>query len=103
MTDTRIVRKEMLIDPIEIDVEDTQFDFAKAKLVADKIARKVTLHPMLLAWFDKKHWRHSPAIVCGCGDKPSWIVYAQTRGGTISIDINDEDYVFLYRETEINN
>jgi len=28
--------------------------------------------------------------------KSGWIVYAESRGGTIAIDINDEEYIFIY-------
>jgi hypothetical protein len=51
---------------------------------------------MLLAWFDKKNGRFSPPVEC-CGDeKPAWIIYAESRGGNITIDINQEAYVFIY-------
>ena len=32
-----------------------------------------------------------PNIECGKGDKPAWVVYAESRGGDLTIDINDGD------------
>jgi hypothetical protein len=52
---------------------------------------------MLLAWFDRKSGTFSPDVIC-CGDtKPSWLVYADSRGADISVDVNDLDYVFVYK------
>ena len=98
MIDTRKVEKSMLNEPIDIMTDDEDLDFDSAKIIADEIARQRTSHPMLLAWFDEKSWKHSPEIVCGCGNKPSWVVYAQSRGANISIFMNNGEYVFLYRE-----
>ncbi len=97
MVDSRRVRKEMLTEAIDVRIEDTELDFYSAKVVADSIASEKTSDPMLIAWFDEKAWKHSPAIVCGCGEKPSWVVYAQSRGATVSIFVNEGEYVFLYR------
>jgi hypothetical protein len=52
---------------------------------------------MLLSWFDKKNGRYSPYDVECCGEgKPSWVEYAKSRGGNLTIDINNEDYVFVF-------
>lgn len=51
---------------------------------------------MLLAWYDRKRGRFSPNVVCCSERKPGWVVYAESRGGNITIDINDESYVFIY-------
>ena len=97
MLDSRRVQKEMLTEAIDVRIDDGQLDFSSAKVVADSIASEKISDPMLVAWFDEKAWKHSPAIVCGCGDKPSWVVYAQSRGANISIFVNEGEYVFLYR------
>jgi hypothetical protein len=51
---------------------------------------------MLLGWCDATSGRFSPNVTCCSEDKPAWIVYAETRGGNLTIDINDEKYVFIY-------
>ena len=52
---------------------------------------------MLLAWFDRARGVFSPNITCCREDKPSWLTYAESRGGDIVICINDLDYVFVFR------
>ena len=54
---------------------------------------------MLLAWYDRGAGQFSPQVTC-CGDaKPTWLIYAESRGGDLVIDINEEAYVFVYRRT----
>ena len=86
----------MLNRPIEIHA-DQLLGFGEAKEMADEKARKISEQPMLLAWFDRKAGKFSPDVICCGTEKPSWLVYAETRGGTLSVDINNEEYVFVYR------
>ena len=86
----------MLNRPIEIHA-DQLLGFSEAKEMADEKARKISEQPMLLAWFDRKAGKFSPDVICCGTEKPSWLVYAETRGGTLSVDINNEEYVFVYR------
>jgi hypothetical protein len=79
--------REMLRDPIDVGVSDTPLDFARARAVAEARARQEAADPMLLAWYD-----------CS-DDKPAWLVYAESRGGDLVIDINCEAYVFVYRRS----
>jgi hypothetical protein len=52
---------------------------------------------MLLSWFDKKSGRYSPHEAECCPEgKPSWVEYARSRGGSLTIDINDEEFVFVF-------
>jgi hypothetical protein len=87
----------MLKNPIRIQVDDASLDFARAKQVADEAAKKVTADPMLLAWYNAKTGDFSPPVTCCGEDKPTWLIYAESRGGTICIDINEEEFVFVYR------
>jgi hypothetical protein len=96
MIDVRPVKKEMLVSPINLQVNQ-DLDFLEARTLADRQARRISPESKLLAWFDKKSWKHMPQISYGCQEKPSWLVYAQNRGGTITVDINDEEFVFIYR------
>lgn len=91
------ITREMLTDPIEIWTGAESVSFEAAKNLAWREAHEVADDPMLLAWFDRKTGRYSPDVVCCSYDKPGWLVYAESRGGTIAVDINDEDYVFVYR------
>ncbi len=95
--DDRIVRRSMLNQPIDIQIDQLP-NFEAARTIADHTAKKKTKDPMLLAWYDGKQGVHSPNISYGCQDKPSWLVYAQFRGGNIEVSINDQEYVFVYKD-----
>lgn len=62
MIDTRPVKKEMLTGLVELKVFDAALGFREARRLADDRAGKMLADPILLAWFDKKEWKHSPAI-----------------------------------------
>jgi len=96
MNECVALTKDMLKDPIRIQVDDEALDFARAKQLADEEAKKVTADPMLLAWYNAKTGDFSPQVTCCGEDKPTWLIYAESRGGTICIDINEEEFVFVY-------
>lgn len=98
MFDCTYVTREMLDHPIDVRTEPGRdLNFSGARALADEQVRKVTPDPMLLAWFDKKEARFSPNVTCCGDDKPTWLIYAESCGGDISVDVNDEEYVFVYR------
>ena len=97
MADCILLTREMLKDPIDIGVPDEPLDFPRARALADRRARELDAEPMLLAWYDRGAGAFSPQVTC-CGDaKPAWLIYAESRGGDLVIDINNEAYVFVYR------
>jgi hypothetical protein len=89
------LRREMLKNPIDIQVEGP-LDFSQAQTLARRRAGEVGAEPMLLAWFDRACGAFSPNITCCREDQPSWLTYAESRGGDIVICINDLDYVFVF-------
>jgi hypothetical protein len=91
--------REMLKDPIDVNVPDGPLDFARARAIADRRAREMGADPMLLAWYDRGSGQFSPQVTCCGDDKPAWLIYAESRGGDLVIDINGEAYVFVYRRT----
>ncbi len=88
--------REMLQNPMEIRVTEP-LDFQQAKDLAQQRAGEVCEAPLLLAWFDRARGQYSPNIPCCREDKPSWLNYAESRGGNIVICINDLDYVFVFK------
>ena len=96
MNSCRPVTEEILTHPIHIQTNGQELDFSTAKKLAYKEAQKHSTDPMLMAWFDKKADQYSPLVDCCGEDKPSWVIYAESRGGNITIDINHEEYVFIY-------
>ena len=99
MADCIPLSREMLRDPIDVGVADAPLDFAGARAIAEARARQEADDPMLLAWYDRGGGQFSPQVTCCSDDKPAWLVYAETRGGDLVIDINHEAYVFVYRRT----
>ena len=51
---------------------------------------------MLLSWYQGKTGESYPNLECGPVDKPAWIIFAESRGGDLTIDINGGQYVFIY-------
>ena len=93
------VRKEHLNNAISISYHEGPLDFQRAKALAFDIARRKSPEPMLLAWFDKARGKYSPPVECCGEDKPSWLVYAESRGGDLVVEINDMDYVFVFHDS----
>lgn len=81
---------------IELKSEKQDLDFAEAKELAKQKAKGITSDPMLLSWYQGKTGESYPNLECGPGDKPVWIVYAESRDGDLTIDINDGQFVFIY-------
>jgi hypothetical protein len=98
MTTCQTLQKDMLPNPIAIRLDETPPDLKSAKLIADQKASELAEDPMLLAWYEARSGRFSPDVECCSETKPGWVVYAESRGGDISIDINDQEYVFIYRD-----
>jgi len=90
------LQRGMLVNPIDVRTGDEQLDFEQARQLANARAREVSEDAMLVAWFDRKEGRFFPAIACGGREKPSWLVYAESRGANLVVDINEETFVFVY-------
>jgi hypothetical protein len=101
MTTCITVSRGVLTEPIDVRIDAADLDFARAKLIADQKAFEVAADPMLLGWYNGRTGRFSPDVECCSEEKPGWIVYAESRGGNITIDINDETFVFIYRDNSV--
>jgi hypothetical protein len=97
MTNCVLLTRAMLQHPIDLSLDPEGLNFSAAKAAADRQARELCPEPMLLAWFEKSTGRYSPRVECCREDQPAWLTYAKTRGGDLVIDINAEEYVFVYR------
>ena len=89
--------KRFLINPIKIRIDDNNLDFNTAKDIADKRVQQLTSNLMLLSWYKGKTGLYFPDVDCHGKNKPAWLIYAESRGGDITIDINNEEYVFIYK------
>jgi hypothetical protein len=72
--------------------------FAAAQALAKGEAGRFFNEPMTLSWLNRRTGQHSPDVDC-CGQegKEAWEVYAESRGGTLRVEVGDE-YVFIFRE-----
>ena len=85
---------------INLGIDDPDLDFSTAKDIAKQKAQDSCADPMLLSWYNGTTGESYPNLECGPGDKPAWITYAESRGGDLTIDINDGQYVFIYLSLE---
>ncbi|MFZ0134506.1 MAG: AF1514 family protein [Desulfobacterales bacterium] len=81
---------------VKITTDSADLDFLEAKDIAKRTAREHSGDPMLLSWYQSKTGEGYPNLECGKSDKPAWIVYAESRGGDLTIDINAGEYVFVF-------
>ncbi|MDJ0985835.1 MAG: AF1514 family protein [Desulfobacterales bacterium] len=81
---------------IELTVDKPELDFEEAKDLAKQKAKEFCKDPMLLSWYKGKTGESYPNLECGPGDKPAWIIFADSRGGDLTIDVNAGQFVFIY-------
>jgi len=81
---------------IKIKIDEKDLDFVKAKDIAKVKAMELAEDPMMLSWYNGKTGDFYPKLECGTWNKPVWIIFAESRGADIAININDGEYIFLY-------
>ena len=75
-----------------------EVDFNKAHSLAKEEAKHYLSDPMTLSWLNRTTGQHSPDVDCCQEDgKESWEIYAESRGGAVRIEI-DNQYIFIFRE-----
>lgn len=88
--------KYHLINPVKIKTDHQGLDFVTAQSMADKKVKSLCPDPMLISWYDATTGDcHPDNKVCNAG-KPGWLDYAESRNCDMTVDINDEQYVFIY-------
>ncbi len=81
---------------IHVAVDQENLDFTHAKDIAKAKAKELTEDPMLLSWYNGKTGDYFPKVECGSRDKPVWIVFAESRGADMAVNINEGEFIFLY-------
>lgn len=94
----KTVEKEMLPNLVEIKVSESKLNFRDARALSDKKVNELIENPMLMGWYSRDKGQFSPNVTCCSDEKPGWLVYAESRGGNLSVSINDEQYVFIYAD-----
>ncbi|CAN2040387.1 DUF5619 domain-containing protein [Candidatus Magnetomoraceae bacterium gMMP-15] len=96
----KISVKDFLVNPIYIKIKDKDLDFETAQAIAKKKAKELNDDPMLLAWYNGKTGDYTPKFDCGTSNTPAWIKNAESRGADITIVINEEEYIFIYKKID---
>ena len=81
---------------IDVSVQGTALDYAAADALADVLAKKVAGDVMLVAWFDGKNDVGYPVVQECTGDKLGWLAYAESHGGSLGVNINGGEIVFVF-------
>jgi len=81
---------------IRLTIDNPDLDLESATDRAKEKAQELSDDPMLLAWSNGKTGEYYPTADCGSSGKPPWLVFAESRGADIAININDGEYIFLY-------
>jgi len=99
MQECELPREGLLPNPVHLKMSEPGISFDQAERAAKNLAKSYFSEPKLLSWFDRKRKLYSPEDIQGCteGGPPSWVEYAASRGGNLAIDVNNEEYVFVFR------
>ena len=84
------------LDTVVINVADDDLDLEAASAMAKAKAREMDSNAMMLSYHSGKTGEFWPTYDCGGGELPPWIVFAESRGYNLKIDINDGEYEFFY-------
>jgi hypothetical protein len=96
-----IPKGDMLPNPVYVELDTAGLDFERAQIAARDLAQKLYWEPTLLSWFDKNAGKYSPQdVTCCIEGEPGWVEYARSRGGNFTVDINYQEYVFIFRGGE---
>lgn len=84
---------------VQLSLSTTDIDYKKAVVLADAIVGQDgdVAAPMLVAWYDRKSERMSPAIA-GADLHTRWHDYGASHGGRLEVDVGD-DYAFIYADS----
>ena len=76
-------------------------EFDAAQILARAEASRFLVAPMVLSWLNRHTGQHSPNVnCCGQEEKEAWEIYAESRGGTLRVEVGDE-YIFIFREGSV--
>ena len=84
-------------ETIRVRLHETAIGFDAARRKADEKAGEQLKEPLLVAWYDGGKGIGHPDVH-ECTDKPGWMTYAESRGGSITVDVNDGRYILIYAE-----
>ncbi len=75
---------------------DPDLAFTAAKDLAKQTAQERSRDAMLLSWYNRKTGDFYPRYDCGGQDQPAWVIFAESRGANLTVDVDNGDYVFMF-------
>jgi hypothetical protein len=90
------ITDDALGEVVDLRLDEPDPDLQTAKDAAKAKAREICKDPMLLSWKNGRTGEFYPNFECGAAEKPAWIVFAEARGGDLTIRVNDGAFVFIY-------
>ncbi len=96
MAQIKTASDEYTLETVTITVKDPNLDLPSASAMAKEKAREMDKNAMMLSYNSGKTGEYWPRHDCGKGDRPPWIVFAESRGYNLKIDINDGEFEFFY-------
>ena len=98
MRECEIPREELLPVPVHLTLDEPDLGFDRARDAARDLARSYGNEAEILAWFDSKAGRYYPEMAdCLEGAPPSWVQLAEAKGGNLTIEVNQGQYVFVFK------
>ena len=96
MQECQIPREEILPGAVHVRLEGAARSLERAREAASSLAHTYGANPELISWYDRGHQDFSPREECKEG-LPGWVAYARAHGGSLTVDVNHEEYVFIFR------
>jgi hypothetical protein len=96
MAELQATSTEYTLDTVRLSVEDPGLNLVEATALAKAKARDMDSNAMMLSYHSGKTGEFWPHYDCGGAGRPPWIVFAESRGYNLKIDINDGDFEFFY-------
>ena len=84
------------LETMSLSIDDPDLDLATASAQAKQKARNLNRNAMMLSYHSTKTGEFWPNYECGGGGRPPWVVFAESRGYNLKIDINHGEYEFYY-------
>jgi hypothetical protein len=84
-------------ETINLDITGTVLDYTVGRKLAEILAESILSEPMIIAWYDGKRNEEHPHVP-ECQHKPGWIAYAEGHGGKLQININEDEYSFIFSD-----
>ena len=83
-------------ETVSLSIADPGLDLAGARALAKQKARTMDRNAMMLSYHSGKTGEYWPSYDCGGAGRPPWIVFAESRGYNLKIDINNGQFEFFY-------